>query len=252
MAGCADQAPAPSTGSEGDDMAAIVAGAVGKQSHGLLADLQDLLAATNADSIDALRTSLNLPAVHIHHVGMTNNGAQVNTKSFQFERNYLDTISEWKRSYTLTLSEPTTRQVGVAQRSIVAEARGEGVYRNRDLKLQAESKEALRIDRTTEGYQISGEHLLDGDATVLTSSAPSYHDVMVKLNLAQLTAGTATSSALPMLYGHCDVAISAGSTYGTLSVTGTIIFNGSTTARLLLDGAEYLIDLQEARVITGA
>lgn len=252
VAGCADQAPAPSTGNEGRDMAAIVAGAVGKQSHGLLADLQDFLAATNADSIDALRTTLNLPAVNIHRVGIANNGEQLSTKSFQFERNYVDTISEWKRSYTMTLSEPTTNQLGLAQQNIIAEARGQGVYRNRDLKLQTESKETVWIDYTTDGYQISGEYLLDGDATVLTNSTPSYHDVIVKINLAQMTAGRATSSVLPMLYGHCDVAISAGSTYGTLSVTGTLIFNGSAIARLVLDGAEYLIDLKEAQVITGA
>lgn len=250
MAGCADdQAPVLSTGNEGRDMAAIVAGAVGKNSHGLMADFQDLLAATATDSIDALRTNLNLPAANVHRAGSASNGAHAGSKGLQFERNYMDTISEWKRSYTIT---PVAHPMELSQKSMMAEATGQGTYRNRDLKLQAESKEELRIDRTADGYHISGEHLLDGDATMLANSATSYHDVTVKLNLASVTAGVSAPSELPELYGRCDVAISAGSTHGTVSVTGTLIFNGSATARLLLDGVEYLIDLNEARVITGA
>ena len=253
MAGCADQAPAPSTGSEGSDLAAIVAGAVGKKSHGLIADIQDLLAAANADSIDALRTKLNLPEANVHRVGFAANGSsQSGTTSFRFERNYMDTISEWKRSYTLTATEPTNSKQRVDQSSIVATATGQGIYRNGDLKLQAESEETLQIDRTTDGYQISGQHVLDGDATILTNNAASYHDVTVKLNLASLTAGLSTLSGLPALYGRCDVAVLAGSTHGTLSVMGTLSFDGSAIARLMLDGKEYLIDLERAQVITGA
>lgn len=252
MAGCADQAPAPSTGNEGSDMAAIVAGVVGKKSHGLIADIQDLLTAANADSIDALRTELNLPEATVHRVGVAASGAQAGTTSFRFERNYMDTISEWKRSYTLTTTKPSSKQHGASRPTIVATATGQGIYRNGDLKLQAESEEALRIDRTNDGYQISGKHLLDGDATILTSNAASYHDVTVKLNLASLTAGFYTPSELPTLYGRCDVAILAGSAQGTLSVTGTLVFDGSATARLMLDGREYLIDLEGAQIITGA
>lgn len=247
IAGCADQAPAPSTGSEGSDMAAIVASVVGAKSHGLVADLQDLLSATNADSIDALQATLHLPAANIHRVGMAGS-TPANSNAVRFERNYVDTMSEWKRNYTVTPMRPAGNHDTF---SIVAASTGQGTYRNGDLTLQTELTESIQIARTADGYQISGEHIVDGDATVLANSTASYHDVTVKITLASLAVESYTPSTMPSLSGRCDVAISAGSTHGTLSVTGTVIFNDSATARLLLDGKEYLIDLKQARVITG-
>lgn len=239
LVGCATE---PQIGMGGDDqvVADLVADAVGYRSSGLAATIQDLVAAdrSEARSGNAAADPVVKTSVHDSYIPAA------------LEQDSLDALSQWRRTLTLHMVADEMKP-GVGS-SVVAEVSGErNVYGTR-MNVQGESTGRINLNRSSmlrDGLRLDGQFECVGRAVSQIADGQRYHSVSVNLTFNRLEVVGGLTPGHRGILGRCDVTVSAGSSRGVISKSGMLLFDGTDTALLVLNGRKYIIDIAQAEFI---
>jgi len=237
LVGCATE---PQIGMDGDDqvVADLVADAVGYRSSGLAATIQDLVA-VGENGLKAEGSPDSDPIVK--------RSVREGYSPITLERDSLDACSQWRRTLTL---HPAID--GAHSDAVVAEISGErNVYGTR-MNVQGESSGRILFNRSPmqrDGLRLDGEFECVGRAVSQAADGRRYHSVSVDLTFNRLEVVAGVTPGHRGILGRCDVIVSAGSAQGVISKSGVLVFDGTDTALLTLNGRKYIIDIAQAEFI---
>jgi hypothetical protein len=256
LVSCSADTPTQVASSNGDVLAKLVAGAVGFESNGLAATINDLAVAGTGGTVrSSMMSAANTAVVVTRNDSIFDPQTRIQLLSLACERNRADTYSEWDLSYKIRFASTAGRgSSAVPAGAENAETHTSGTFRSASLKVQGESDGRIGFDKVEPGREVtlSGTYRWDGTAVVPGSGEERYDDVTITFNWNRLNALAGAAGAGQILNGRCDVNIKANGPDGVISSSGTLAFAGNDNAVLTIGGKSYVISIGGADVVRKA
>lgn len=253
LASCAVDTPTQVPQNDGDVVAKLVAGAVGFESNGLAATINDLVVAGTGGTLrTSVGSAMSTSVVVTRNDSIFDPSTRTQLLSLGCERNRADTYSEWGLSYKIRFANVGGN--GEAPLPIDprdAETQTDGTFRNASLKAQGISNGRISFEKVEPGREamLSGEYRWNGSAVLRGSGEERYDNVTITFNWNRLNAIAGPGGDGQYLNGRCEVNVKANGPNGVISRSGTLTFAGDDIGTLAIGGKRYLVSIHSAEVM---